>query len=68
MCDREQLAYLSFEPDYSSDLSEDDLWGEDNWRGRSDDEPPYSRVPVPKKPNPNLPPLVMVVDEDGNDR
>jgi hypothetical protein len=46
---------------------EDDLWGEDNWRGGSDDEPPYSKVPVPKKPNPNLPPLMMVVAEDGND-
>jgi len=36
----------------------------DNWNDRSDDEPPYSRVPVPKKPNPNLPPLVMVAGED----
>jgi hypothetical protein len=44
---------------------DDDLWGDDNWNDRSDDEPPYSRVTVPKKPNPNLPPLVMVVDEDG---
>jgi hypothetical protein len=53
---------------WDEDLSEDDLWDEDNWRDRPDDEPPYSRVTVPKKPNPNLPPLVMVVDKDGNDR
>lgn len=51
-----------------SSIWDDDLWGEDNGRDRSDDEPPYSRVTVPKKPNPNLPPLMMVADEDGNDR
>jgi hypothetical protein len=44
------------------------LWDDDNWRDRPDDDPPYSRVTVPKKPNPNLPPLMMVADEDGNDR
>jgi hypothetical protein len=52
----------------SIDPNNSELWEDDNWRGGSDDEPPYSRVPIPKKPNPNLPPLVMVVDEDRNDR
>jgi hypothetical protein len=43
---------------------DDEFWNEDDL---SDDEPPYSRVPVPKKPNPNLPPLMMAVSEDGDD-
>jgi hypothetical protein len=30
----------------------------------SDDEPPYTSVVAPKKPNPNLPPSLRLVDDD----
>jgi hypothetical protein len=44
--------------------SEEDIWDEDDRIDRDSDEPPFSRVLVPKKPNPNLPPLMMDEDED----
>ncbi len=54
--------------DYIDWDNDNDIWDNNiDPFDRDDDEPPYASVLAPKKPNPNLPPSLMVMDDDDND-